>query len=86
MSQNETIRPEELGIPNEKIEEFKKITKSLTQRSTSFEKNRVMSILQQSIESGIQPDDGLDETYQEIKINLNVLLMMKLPLMLMNGT
>ena len=67
MSQNETIRPEELGIPNEKIEEFKKITKSLTQRSTSFEKNRVMSILQQSIESGIQPDDGLDETYQEIK-------------------
>ena len=67
MSQNETIRPDELGIPNEKIEEFKKITKSLTQRSTSFEKNRVMNILQQSIESGIKPDDGLDETYQEIK-------------------
>ncbi|GIS05344.1 MAG: hypothetical protein CM15mP109_01000 [Candidatus Dadabacteria bacterium] len=26
-----------------------------------------MSLLQQSIESGIQPDDGLDETYKEIK-------------------
>jgi (2S)-methylsuccinyl-CoA dehydrogenase len=26
-----------------------------------------MNILQQSIESGIKPDDGLDETYQEIK-------------------
>ena len=67
MSQNETIRPDELGIPREQIEDFIKITKSLTQRSTSFEKNRVMSLLQQSIESGIQPDDGLDETYKEIK-------------------
>ena len=67
MSQNETIRPDELGIPREQIEDFIKVTKPLTQRSTSFEKNRVMSLLQQSIESGIQPDDGLDETYKEIK-------------------
>ena len=38
MSQNETIMPDELGIPREQIEDFIKITKSLTQRSTSFEK------------------------------------------------
>ena len=67
MSQNETIRPSELGISNSEIEEFKKISYPLIQRSSSFEKNRVMDILQQSNESGIQPDDGLDETYQEIK-------------------
>ena len=67
MSQNETIRPSELGISNSEIEEFKKISYPLIERSSSFEKNRVMDILQQSNESGIQPDDGLDETYQEIK-------------------
>ena len=67
MSQNETIRPDELKISNSSIEKFKKISNPLIERSSSKEKNRVMRLLLESSESGIIPDDGLDDTYKEIK-------------------
>ena len=67
MSQNETIRPDELKISNSSIEIFKKISNPLIERSSSKEKNRVMRLLLESNESGIIPDDGLDDTYKEIK-------------------
>ena len=67
MSQNETIRPDELKISNSSIEKFKKISNPLIERSSSKEKNRVMRLLLESNESGIIPDDGLDDTYKEIK-------------------
>jgi len=67
MSQNETIRPHELKISSLTLENFRKISKPLVERSSSKEKNRVMKLLLDSKESGINPDDGLDETFQEIK-------------------
>ena len=67
MSQNETIRPDELKISSSSIEKFKKISNPLIERSSSKEKNRVMRLLLESNESGIIPDDGLDDTYKEIK-------------------
>jgi (2S)-methylsuccinyl-CoA dehydrogenase len=67
MSQNETIRPHELKISSLTLENFRKISKPLVERSSSKEKNRVMKLLLDSKESGISPDDGLDETFQEIK-------------------
>ena len=67
MSQNETIRPQELKISDLNLEKFKKISKPLIARSSSKEKNRVMKLLLESKDSGIDPDDGLDETYKEIK-------------------
>ena len=67
MSQNETIRPEELKISNSNIEKFKEISRPLVEKSSSNEKNRVMKLLLESHQSGIAPDDGLDETYKEIK-------------------
>lgn len=67
MSQNETIRPHELKISSLTLENFRKISKPLVERSSSKEKNRVMKLLLESKESGINPDDGLDETFQEIK-------------------
>ena len=67
MSQNETIRPEELKISNLNIEKFREISRPLVERSSSNEKNRVMKLLLESHQSGIAPDDGLDETYKEIK-------------------
>jgi (2S)-methylsuccinyl-CoA dehydrogenase len=67
MSQNETIRPHELKISDLSLENFKKISKPLIARSSSKEKNRVMKLLLESKQSGIDPDDGLDETYREIK-------------------
>ena len=67
MSQNETIRPEELKISNSNIEKFREISRPLVERSSSNEKNRVMRLLLESHQSGIAPDDGLDETYKEIK-------------------
>ena len=44
MSQNETIRPHELGIPREQIEDFIKL-KSLTQDQLVLRKT-IMSLLQ----------------------------------------
>ena len=67
MSQNEIIRPNEIFIDENLIEEFKKIAQTIIDESKSETKQRLCEIIKNNTNNGISPNIGLDQTNEQIR-------------------
>lgn len=67
MSQSEIIRPNEIFIDENLIEEFKKISQTIIDESKSETKQKLCEIIKNNTNNGIFPNIGLDQTNEQIR-------------------
>ena len=67
MSQSEIIRPDEIFIDENLIEEFKKISQTIINESKSETKQKLCEIIKNNTNNGIFPNIGLDQTNEQIR-------------------
>ena len=67
MSQSETIRPHEIKIDEELLDEFSNISINITKNSSSESKQKLCKMICENVNNGIFPKIGLDETYEQIR-------------------
>ena len=62
MSQNETIRPNEILIDDKLIQEFHETSKVFINGSLSESKRHLCDLIRNNSNNGISPNFGLDDT------------------------
>ena len=67
MSQNETIRPNEILIDDKLIQEFHETSKEFINGSLSESKQHLCDLIRNNSNNGISPNFGLDDTYEQIR-------------------
>ena len=67
MSQNETIRPNEILIDDKLIQEFQKVSKVFINGNLSASKQKLCELIRKNSNNGISPNFGLDDTYEQIR-------------------
>ena len=67
MSQNETIRPNEILIDDKLIQEFQKVSKVFINGNLSASKQKLCELIRNNSNNGISPNFGLDDTYEQIR-------------------
>ena len=67
MSQNETIRPNEILIDDKLIQEFHETSKEFINGSLSASKQHLCDLIRNNSNNGISPNFGLDDTYEQIR-------------------